>query len=64
MEDLKHGIWTLITTQHGDNSKGFWTDMFLKCSICGYERRHRWVITEKPKYCEECGSKMDGGELT
>jgi hypothetical protein len=60
MEELKHGSWKLITTQHGDYSNGFWTEVFLKCSVCGYERKHTCIIKERPNYCEACGAKMDG----
>lgn len=61
MEELKHGTWIHDFRQHGNETDGFWTERFLKCSECGYERRHSWLRGEQPKYCEECGSKMDGG---
>lgn len=61
MEEIKHGKWIVIDKQHGDQTTGFWTERFLQCSICNYERRHSWVRDEQPKYCESCGSQMDGG---
>jgi hypothetical protein len=60
MEEFKHGTWTAVNKQHGNETEGFWTERFLKCSVCGYERRHSWLRGEKPNYCENCGSKMDG----
>jgi hypothetical protein len=60
MEELKHGIWELISKQHGNATDGFWTERFLKCSVCGYERRDAWIPRHKPNYCEECGEDMRG----
>ena len=60
-EELKHGHWTVVEKQCGNSTDGFWTERYLQCSVCNYERRHAWLRGEHPKYCEECGSKMDGG---
>lgn len=60
MEELKHGFWTQVNTQHGNETTGFWTERKLQCSVCNYERRHSWLNGEQPPYCENCGSKMDG----
>lgn len=58
MEELKHGIWERISKQHGNAAEGFWTEKFLKCSVCGYERRDAWIPKHKPNFCEECGTDM------
>lgn len=60
MEELKHGTWISGSRQHGNETDGFWTERYLKCSICDYERRHSWLRGEKPKFCENCGNIMDG----
>ena len=57
--EVKHGSWTLIDKQHGNHTDGFWTERYLQCSVCNYERRHAWIRGEQPNYCEDCGSKMD-----
>ena len=57
-EEIKHGHWIVVNKQQG-NSDGFWTERYLQCSVCNYERRHSWLRGEKPPYCELCGSKMD-----
>jgi hypothetical protein len=62
MEELRHGTWTPVNKQHGNETEGFWTERFLKCSACGYERRQSWLRGEKPNYCENCGSDMRGAE--
>lgn len=61
MDEIKHGTWIVVNKQHGNETDGFWTERYLQCSVCNYERRHSWLRGEKPKYCESCGSKMDGG---
>ena len=61
MEEVKHGTWAHCSRQHGDETEGFWTERFLQCSECNYERRHSWLRGEQPNYCENCGAKMDGG---
>ena len=60
MEEIKHGTWEHCSRQHGDEVNGIWTERFLKCSECEYERRHSWLRGEQPNYCENCGTKMDG----
>ena len=59
MEELKHGKWEYLVKQHGNDIEGYWTEKFLKCSICSYERRDIFIPKHKPNYCEECGAKMD-----
>lgn len=59
-EELKHGHWIAIDKQQGTPETGYWTERYLKCSICDYERRHSWLRGEQPKYCENCGNIMDG----
>lgn len=59
-EELKHGYWTNTVKHQGNATDGFWTERYLQCSVCNYERRHSWVLGEQPNYCESCGSKMDG----
>ena len=58
-EEIKHGHWIPGQRQHGNEIDGFWTERFLQCSVCNYERRHSWLKGVKPKYCEECGSQMN-----
>lgn len=60
MDEIKHGHWIPGSRQRGNETEGIWTERFLQCSICNYERRHSWLRGEKPNFCEECGSKMDG----
>ena len=60
MEEVRHGYWINITKQQGNPTDGFWTERYLQCSACGYERRHAWLLGEQPYYCETCGTKMDG----
>ncbi len=60
MEELKHGIWTPVDKQRGTATDGYWTERYLQCSACGYERRHSWLRGEQPNYCEHCGSDMRG----
>ena len=60
MEEIKHGHWIVVNKQQGNEATGFWTERYLQCSECNYERRHSWFRGEKPNYCENCGSKMDG----
>lgn len=58
-EEIKHGHWIAVDKQQGAPDTGFWTERYLKCSICNYERRHSWLRGEKPKFCEDCGNIMD-----
>lgn len=62
MEELKHGTWLPGSRQHGNETDGFWTERYLQCSVCNYERRHSWIRGEQPKYCEECGADMRGAK--
>ena len=57
--EVKHGHWIPVNKQQGNPTDGFWTERYLQCSECNYERRHSWLNGEKPPYCENCGSKMD-----
>ena len=59
MEEIKHGTWSVIEKLQGNEMDGVWTERYLQCSECNYERRHSWLRAEKPNYCENCGSKMD-----
>ena len=45
---------------------GKWIDMDVqsytwkvRCSVCGHERSMMSTQGEYPKYCEECGARMD-----
>ena len=62
MEEIKHGHWIPVNKEQGNETDGFWTERYLQCSECNYERRHSWLRVEKPNYCENCGAKMDGGK--
>lgn len=53
------GSWQCYSRQHGNDTDGFWTERYLKCSECGYERRDAWIPKHKPAFCEECGVKME-----
>lgn len=61
-EELKHGHWTVVNKQHGNETDGYWTERLLQCSVCNYERRHSWLRGENPNYCENCGIDMRGAE--
>ena len=61
VSEVKHGHWTDANKEYGNPTDGFWTERYLKCSVCNYERRHSWLRGEYPNYCEGCGAKMDGG---
>ena len=52
--------WERGSKQHGNETDGFWTEKFLKCPSCGYERRDAWIPKHEPNYCEECGNDMRG----
>ena len=57
--EFTSGTWTKGSHQHGNEVDGFWTELYLKCSECGYERRDAWIPKHKPAFCEECGVKME-----
>lgn len=59
--ELTHGTWIPVNKQQSNPTDGFWTERYLQCSECNYERRHSWLRVERPPYCELCGAKMDGG---
>ena len=58
MEEIKHGHWIEVNKQRGNETDGYWTERYLQCSVCNYERRHSWLRGEKPNYCENCGIDM------
>lgn len=60
MYETKQAHWIPGQRVHGNETEGVWTERFLQCSECNYERRHSWLRCEHPNYCEQCGSKMDG----
>ena len=60
MAETKQGTWERIVKQHGNDTDGFWTEQFWKCSECNYERRYVFIPKHKPNYCEECGAYMNG----
>lgn len=47
---------------------GFWKDeiMYIACSVCGAKYSNEIVFMnrnleyERPKYCPDCGARMDG----
>lgn len=59
-EELKRGHWSTVDKQQGNTTDGFWTERYLKCSICDYERRYSWLRGEQPNFCESCGANMRG----
>ena len=59
---LKHGHWE-DKIPYDDVKHGHWIfveDMvsYIKCSECGDDIC--WVNTKRPKYCPNCGARMDG----
>ena len=58
MEETKHGHWIVINKQR-DETDGHWTERYLQCSECNYERRHSWLRGERPNFCENCGTQMN-----
>lgn len=59
VQEVKHGYWIITNKLQGNEIDGVWTERYLQCSECGYERRHSWLRGEYPNYCEDCGYKMD-----
>ena len=57
--ETKHGTWEHCSIRH-EVDNGIWTERFLKCSECGYERSHAWLRGEQPNFCENCGTDMRG----
>ena len=65
--EVRHGRWVVASTDHAfsDGTKARWN--IWKCSRCPYVRTAGWEYTtegQKPKarYCENCGTRMDGEE--
>ena len=50
-EPVRHGHWIDI-----DSESYTWK---VRCSECGHERSMMSTQGKYPKYCEECGAKMD-----
>ena len=50
VEPVKHGYWILVKDMVS----------YIKCSECG--DGICWVNTKRPKYCPNCGAKMDGDD--
>lgn len=48
VDPVKHGRWIFV----GDMVS------YIKCSECGDDIC--WVNSKRPKYCPNCGAKMDG----
>lgn len=46
--DVKHGHWVFVNDMVS----------YIKCSECGDDIC--WVNTKRPKYCPNCGARMDG----
>lgn len=70
VEPVRHGHWTWYYTSKQELSYGSteYTPMFM-CSECGhrYESYRRYdepheEDADYPKYCENCGARMDGKE--
>lgn len=47
-DPVKHGHWIFVKDMVS----------YIKCSECG--AGICWVNTKRPKYCPNCGAKMDG----
>lgn len=50
VDPVKHGHWIFV----GDMVS------YIKCSECGDDIC--WVNSKRPKYCPNCGARMDGEE--
>ena len=50
--EVVHGRW-IMGVDIADYEYGV-------CSVCGYEERDAFPCNRTPKYCPECGAKMDG----
>ena len=50
IDPVKHGHWIFV----GDMVS------YIKCSECGDDIC--WVNSKRPKYCPNCGARMDGEE--
>ena len=48
VEPVKHGHWIFVED----------IVSYIKCSECGDDIC--WVNTKRPKYCPNCGARMDG----
>lgn len=59
-QEVLCGTWQRVSHQRGSETDGYWTELYLKCSNCGYERRDAWVPKHKPDFCEGCGADMRG----
>ena len=49
-DPVKHGHWIFVEDMVS----------YIKCSECGDDIC--WVNTKRPKYCPNCGAKMDGDD--
>lgn len=70
--DMERTDRVTFRTKHGKEvafakvRHGKWIDMDVqsytwkvRCSVCGHERSMMSTQGEYPKYCEECGARMD-----
>ena len=48
VDPVKHGHWVFVNDMVS----------YIKCSECG--DNICWVNTKRPKYCPNCGARMDG----
>ena len=48
VDPVKHGHWVFVNDMVS----------YIKCSECGDDIC--WVNTKRPKYCPNCGARMDG----
>ncbi|MGM9562155.1 MAG: hypothetical protein ACI3WT_07925 [Phascolarctobacterium sp.] len=48
IDPVKHGHWIFVEDMVS----------YIKCSECGDDIC--WVNTKRPKYCPNCGARMDG----
>lgn len=57
--EVKHGKWI----KHSDD----YDCEYIECSVCGeefYPPENAFEFDKMPKYCQECGTKMDGERKT
>ena len=60
-QPVRHGRW--ITISVGSDEKGLFVSSF-KCGCCGleYANYHESEFCGRPKYCMECGARMESPE--
>lgn len=59
LKEMSHGKWNkIIFSVEARRNKPIRTRICMECSLC----KVGWAGSVKPKYCPNCGAKMDGDE--